>query len=145
MTEHKNLKIIAFAGLPGSRIDAIMRRLAERGIPRVSRHDIVSQIRHLADAGQHRIITDELDSLDLYKTMKHEFPGELVVVGIVTNRNLRHNRIIHQDKAIEDDWDHDQTDIATVIGMADIFLTDNGNEDALLQKIAALLTGLKFN
>lgn len=144
MTNHKNLKVVAFVGLPGSSVDGIIHRLNEQGIPKVSRHDIVSQINHLQSAGQHRIITNELDSLDLYKTMKHEFPGELIVVGVIVDREARHRRLSHQDSIIEDDWDHEQSDKAAVIGMADYYIVDDQHEEITLERVKQLFERLEF-
>lgn len=50
---------------------------------------IVKQIHDLIDAGQHRIVADGLYTWTEYKAMKHEFPGELTVVAVVTPKHLR--------------------------------------------------------
>lgn len=144
MSEHKNLKIAAFVGLQGSRVDTIIEHLTSNGLPKVSRHDIVSQINHLQDAGQHRIITSELDSLDLYKTMKHQFPGELVVIALVVNHPTRLTRLHHSDSTVIDDWSDEQTDKAAVIGMADYFILDNEQPDATIERVRNLLGTLGF-
>lgn len=59
---------------------------------------IVTQIRHLADAGQHRIIADGLYTWTEYKVLKKAFPGELFLVAVVTPRHLRYHRLA--DRAI---------------------------------------------
>ena len=54
---------------------------------------IIKQIHDLVDAGQHRIIADGIYSWTEYKAMRHEFPGELAVVAIVTPKHLRKQRM----------------------------------------------------
>jgi dephospho-CoA kinase len=54
---------------------------------------IVEQIKHLADAGQHRIIADGIYSWTEYKVLQKAFPGELELAAIVAPRRLRYHRL----------------------------------------------------
>lgn len=59
---------------------------------------VVKQIRDLMAAGQHRIIADGLYSWTEYKVMKHEFPGELTLVAIVTPKHQRKQWLAHRSE-----------------------------------------------
>lgn len=141
---HDTVHIVAFTGLAGSHVEAIVSHLTDKGHPKVTREDIVSQIQHLDAAGQRRIITSEIDNLDLFKTMKHEFPGKLTVVGVVAKRDIRHKRLAQISANEPDDWNKTQTNIATVIGMADTFLLDDDDEQFAIESVTKLLTELGF-
>jgi hypothetical protein len=141
---HENVRIVAFVGLAGSHVEDIITHLTGIGYPKVTREDIVSQIHHLSGAGQHRIVTSDIDSLDLFKTMKHEFPGELTVVGVVATRDIRHKRLSHITANEPDDWNEAQTNLATVIGMADTYMLDNKDEQSAIQSVTKLLSELGF-
>jgi len=54
---------------------------------------IVDQINDLIASGQHRIVADGVYSWTEYKTLKSEFPGELIVVAIIASKHLRHRRL----------------------------------------------------
>ena len=54
---------------------------------------IVDQIRHLAEAGQHRVIADGLYTWTEYKVLKKAFPGELTLVAATTPKHLRYDRL----------------------------------------------------
>ena len=54
---------------------------------------IIKQLHDLIDSGQRRIVADGLYTWTEYKALKHEFPGELIVVAIVAPKHLRHHRL----------------------------------------------------
>lgn len=151
MSRHENLKIIAFVGLKGSGKSTILAYLTEKGYPKVTREEIVSQIHHLADAGQHRVITDELTEFDLYRTMKHEFPAELTVVAITTEKQTRHHRLskeignpLNERQASESDWEEVEHKQAELIGLADHYLSNDGPIEELYSHIDELIRDLDF-
>ena len=86
MTYQKNLKILIFTG---DESQQVIDHLTEQGFPKVSFEDMPSQIEHLSQAGQHRIISNDMPSLMAYETLKHDFPTEvsLVFVGSEKNQN----------------------------------------------------------
>ena len=53
----------------------------------------VKEARDLIAAGQHRIVLDGLYTWSEYRILKHEFPGEMTVVAIVTPKHLRKQRM----------------------------------------------------
>jgi len=58
---------------------------------------IIAQIHDLIGAGQHNIVADGLYTWTEYKTLKHEFPGELTVVAIVSPKHLRKQRMANRE------------------------------------------------
>ncbi len=54
---------------------------------------IITQIQHLIDAGQHKIVADGIYSWTEYKAMKKEFPNEMTTVAILAPRHLRYQRM----------------------------------------------------
>jgi len=111
---------------------------------------MVSQIEHLAQAGQHRVVTDELLDLNALQDLKHAFPGQVYVVGITTNTKLRHQRLERDDKApvsrhdasIED-WAEAEHD-AGPFALADYFIENNENKEALYKNVDELLEKLEL-
>jgi len=130
MTQHSNVKIVAFVGLAGSGKSVAVEYLTTRGIPKiyfggiiykameeasievtwesqqVFREEIreregkdfvvkrvIKEARDLIDAGQRRIVLDGLYTWSEYKLLKHEFPGEMTVIAVVTPKHLRKQRL----------------------------------------------------
>lgn len=54
---------------------------------------VVKEVRDLIGAGQHRIVLDGLYTWSEYKILKHEFPGEMTVIAVVTPKHLRKARL----------------------------------------------------
>jgi len=148
---HTNLHIVAFVGLEGSGKSTALSYLTEKGIPKVEQHDMASQIEHLAQAGQHVVATDELADLALFESIKHAFPGQLYVVGITTNTKARHARMERDDDnplnrhdALAEDWSEAEHN-AGPFALADYFIENNDNKEALYEKIDALLKDLHLD
>lgn len=107
---------------------------------------ILTQIHHLVDAGQHRIIADGLYSWTEYKVMKHEFPGELIVVAIIAPKHLRYHRLtqrpvrpLTEHQAEERDWaEIENSEKGGPIAIADYFVTNDSDLDTLHQQIDAI-------
>lgn len=113
---------------------------------------IASQIHGLIDAGQHRIVADGMYSWTEYKTLKHEFAGELTVVAVVASKKLRHRRLtsrtvrpLSQFEADQRDWfDIENLEKGGPIAIADHFIINDGNEEKLFKDINNLLTEIEF-
>jgi len=54
---------------------------------------VIKNIRDLINAGQNKIVLDGLYTWSEYKILKHEFPGQVVVIAIVTPKHLRYQRM----------------------------------------------------
>jgi len=110
------------------------------------------QIGNLIAAGQHRIIADGLYSWTEYKAMKHEFPGELVVVAVVAPKHLRNHRLanrperpLNTKEVNERDW-HEIEDIEKggPIAIADYYVMNNKDPEYLYMQIDYILEHINF-
>ena len=113
---------------------------------------IIKQIHDLVDAGQHRIIADGIYSWTEYKAMRHEFPGELTVVAIVTPKHLRKQRMAKRPLRPLTSEQVDQRDWAEIeniekggpIAIADYFIHNEGSLDKLHVEIDKVLDHIHF-
>jgi len=113
---------------------------------------IIKQIHDLADAGQHRVIADGIYSWDEYKTMKHEFPAEITVVAIVTQKHQRYNRLEHREDRPQSQattMERDKHEIEDIqkggpIAAADYYILNDGSKEELDAKLDELQTLLGF-
>lgn len=114
---------------------------------------IVEQIRHLADAGQHRIIADGLYTWTEYKILKKAFPGELIVVAVVAPRHLRYHRL--EQRPIRpltstEAYNRDHAEIENLekggpIAIADHFIINNGSIETFDKQLDALAEEVHFS
>lgn len=113
---------------------------------------IIKQINDLIDAGQHRIIADGLYTWTEYKTLKHEFPGEVYLVAIVAPRPLRHHRLsqrpvrpLNAEQADQRDWaEIENLEKGGPIAIADHFILNDGDLKKLHTQIDAELRSINF-
>lgn len=113
---------------------------------------IIDQIHNLISAGQHQIIADGLYSWTEYKTLKHEFPGELSVVAIVAPKKLRHHRLLIRPIRPLTQAESDQRDWAEIeniekggpIAIADHYVINDGDFDHLYKQIDSVLDDIEF-
>jgi dephospho-CoA kinase len=113
---------------------------------------IVKQLHDLIDSGQHRLVADGLYSWTEYKILKHEFPGELTVVAVVSPKHLRHNRLsirperpLTSAQANERDY-HEIEDIEKggPIAIADYYIHNDGDLDHLHKQMNDVLDHVEF-
>jgi len=113
---------------------------------------IVQQINDLIAAGQRRIVADGLYSWTEYKVLKHEFPGELSVVAIVTPRQLRHRRLaqrpvrpLTQAEADQRDWaEIENIEKGGPIAIADHYIINDDDMEKLHAQIDEELKLISF-
>jgi len=113
---------------------------------------IVEQIQHLAAAGQHRIIADGLYSWTEYLVLKKAFPGELILVAIVSPRHIRYRRLA--ERAIRpftgpEAHERDITEIENLekggpIAIADHYIINDESVEVLHIELDELLESLGF-
>lgn len=155
MAEKQNIDIIAFVGLSGSGKTAASEYVAVRGIPRVvfeSMSEVVSQIQHLVQAGQHRIIVDGIDGWESYITLKHQFPGSVTTVALLADRHIRVKRLASRPTApltdsevfAKDNNEVSNFNVGGVIAMADFFLVGSHTLDQLHSQIDDVLEKVDF-
>ncbi|MDD3035737.1 MAG: dephospho-CoA kinase, partial [Candidatus Saccharimonadaceae bacterium] len=113
---------------------------------------IIKQIHDLADAGQHRIVADGLYSWAEYKSLKHEFPGELNVFAVVAAKKLRHRRLANRPlrpltsaEADERDWaEIENLEKGGPIAIADHYIINNGSIEHMYEQIDTALNEIGF-
>lgn len=192
MTDHehpKNLKILAFVGLPGAGKSTAVEHFTEKGYPKVyfggvvfqamkeagieitpsservfrvrfrEEHGkdvvvnrIIEQVKHLAAAGQHRVIADGLYTWTEYKTLKQAFPGELIVAAVVAPRHLRYHRLANRPErpfTTVESYDRDIHEIENLekggpIAIADHYIINNGSVEQFEKQLHDLAEELGF-
>lgn len=113
---------------------------------------IITELHDLINAGQKRIVADGLYSWTEYKLLKHEFPGELIVIAIVAPKRLRHHRLTIRpirpltiEQTNERDWSEiENLEKGGPIAIADHYIINDGNLDQLHEKIDATLASVNF-
>ena len=106
---------------------------------------VIKNIHDLINAGQNKIVLDGLYTWSEYKFLKHEFPGQVVVIAIVTPKYLRYQRMAKRIERPMQPHEVDQRDWSEIenlekggpIAIADYFIINNGSLEQLHQKIDA--------
>lgn len=113
---------------------------------------VAEQMHNLIDAGQRHIVFDGLYMWTEYKFLKHEFPGELIVVAVVAPRRLRHRRLTTRTErplTVEEATTRDWAEIENLekggpIAIADYFITNDRDLPALHAQIDSILEETQF-
>lgn len=113
---------------------------------------IIVQLHDLIEAGQRRIIADGIYTWTEYKAMKHEFPGELTTVAIVTPKHLRYQRMAKRPVRPLQPHEVDQRDWAEIeniekggpIAIADYFIQNDDNLDTLHEHVDEIIRAIDF-
>jgi dephospho-CoA kinase len=113
---------------------------------------IVAQIHALIAAGQHRIVADGLYTWTEYKVLKHEFPGELTVVAVVSPKHIRKMRMADRPHRPLTSAEVDQRDWAEIeniekggpIAIADYYLHNKGDVDHFHNQIDEIVQKISF-
>ena len=113
---------------------------------------VIKNIHDLINAGQNKIVLDGLYTWSEYKFLKHEFPGQVVVIAIVTPKHLRYQRMVKRPERPMQPHEVDQRDWSEIenlekggpIAIADYFVINDGNLDQLHQKIDAVTHDAHF-
>lgn len=113
---------------------------------------VVREVHDLIDAGQHRILLDGLYTWSEYKILRHEFPGEMTVIAIVTPKRLRKRRLatrpdrpMTSQEVDERDWSEiENLEKGGPIAIADYYINNDHSLDKLHTDIDALLKELDF-
>ncbi|MEO5949438.1 MAG: AAA family ATPase [Candidatus Saccharimonas sp.] len=113
---------------------------------------IITELHELIGAGQKRVVADGLYTWTEYKLLKHEFPGELIVVAIVAPKHLRHHRLTiraSRPLTVEQANDRDWAEIENLekggpIAIADYYIENDGDLVQLHTRVDALLREANF-
>ena len=106
---------------------------------------VIKNIHDLINAGQNKIVLDGLYTWSEYKFLKHEFPGQVVVIAIVTPKYLRYQRMAKRIERPMQPHEVDQRDWSEIenlekggpIAIADYSIINDGSLEQLHQKIDA--------
>ncbi len=112
----------------------------------------IKEARGLIEAGQKRIILDGLYTWSEYKILKHEFPGEITVIAIVTPKHLRKQRMANRPERPMTSEEVDQRDWSEIeniekggpIAIADYFIHNEGSLEKLHGEIDKVLEHIHF-
>ncbi len=104
---------------------------------------VIKNIHDLINAGQNKVVLDGLYTWSEYKFLKHEFPGQVVVIAIVTPKYLRYQRMAKRIERPMQPHEVDQRDWSEIenlekggpIAIADYFIINDGSLEQLHQKI----------
>ena len=113
---------------------------------------VIKNIHDLINAGQNKIVLDGLYTWSEYKFLKHDFPGQVVVIAIVTPKHLRYQRMIKRAERPMQPHEVDQRDWSEIenlekggpIAIADYFIINDGSLEQLHQKIDAVTHDAHF-
>ena len=113
---------------------------------------VIKNIHDLVNAGQNKIVLDGLYTWSEYKFLKHEFPGQVVVIAIVTPKYLRYQRMAKRIERPMQPHEVDQRDWSEIenlekggpIAIADYFIINDGSLEQLHQKIDAVTHDAHF-
>ena len=113
----------------------------------------VREVRDLIDAGQKRILLDGVYSWSEYRILKHEFPGELTVVAVVTPKIMRYRRMAKRPERPMEPREVDQRDWSEIenlekggpIAIADYFVQNDGTLEQLQQQVDSILEDIGFS
>lgn len=113
---------------------------------------VIKNIRDLINAGQNKIVLDGLYTWSEYKIIKHEFPGQVVVIAIVTPKHLRYQRMTKRPERPMQPREVDQRDWSEIenlekggpIAIADYFIINDSDLTQLHQKIDAVTRDAHF-
>lgn len=113
---------------------------------------VIKEANDLITAGQHRIVLDGLYTWSEYKILRHEFPGEMSVVAIVTPKHKRKQRMAKRPERPMTGAEVDQRDWTEIenlekggpIAIADYYIHNDRNLDYLHEQMDDILEHIKF-
>ncbi len=113
---------------------------------------VIDETHKLIEAGQKRIVLDGVYSWTEYKTLKHEFPGELTFIAIVVQKKLRHKRVaVRPDRPFnaKEIQERDRSEIENLekggpIAMADYYILNDGSIKDMHEKLDVILKEIEF-
>lgn len=112
----------------------------------------IAEAKDLIEAGQKRIVLDGVYSWTEYKILKHEFPGCLTFIAIVTDKKVRYKRVAERPGRAFDlaaIQERDRSEIENLekggpIAAADYFILNNGSVEDTRKRIEEILKEIDF-
>lgn len=113
---------------------------------------VITNVHNLIDAGQKRIVLDGLYTWSEYKILKHEFPGVISVIAVVTPKHKRKLRMAKRPERPMTSIEVDERDWSEIenlekggpIAIADYFVHNDKDLDFLHGQIDEILSHDNF-
>jgi dephospho-CoA kinase len=113
---------------------------------------VINEVHNLIAAGQHHIVLDGLYSWSEYKILKHEFPGDMTVIAIVTPKHLRKQRMAKRPERPMTSQEVDERDWSEIenlekggpIAIADYYIHNDGDIEHLNKQVDDVLNHCDF-
>lgn len=113
---------------------------------------VIKEAHDLISAGQRHIVLDGLYTWSEYKILKHEFPGEMTVIAVVTPKHLRKQRLAQRperpmssQQVDERDWSEiENLEKGGPIAIADYFVHNDKDVDWLHKQLDTVLREISF-
>ncbi len=113
---------------------------------------VIAEAKDLIAAGQKRIVLDGVYSWTEYKILKREFPTNIVFIAIVTDKNLRYERVAKRPGRSFDAVairERDRSEIENLekggpIAAADYYILNNGTIDDANARLSDILKEIEF-
>mgnify|MGYP001038447898 CR=1 FL=1 len=112
----------------------------------------IAETKDLISAGQKRVVLDGVYSWTEYKTLKHEFPGDLTFIAVVTTKSLRYERVAKRPERPFDGKAIRERDISEIenlekggpIAAADYFILNNGTVEDTQNQLKEVMKTIGF-
>lgn len=112
----------------------------------------IAETKDLIAAGQKRIVLDGVYSWTEYKILKHNFPGELTFIAIITPKSLRYERVAKRPDRPFDAVkirERDHSEIENLekggpIAAADYFIMNDGTIEDMYAQLKDILNEINF-
>lgn len=112
----------------------------------------IAETKDLINAGQKRIVLDGVYSWTEYKALKHEFPGDLTFIAIITSKPLRYERVAKRPERPFDATKIRERDISEIenlekggpIAAADYYILNDGSVEDLHANLKQILSQIGF-
>lgn len=113
---------------------------------------VIAETKDLIAAGQRRIVLDGVYSWTEYKTLKHEFPKNIIFLAIVVDKKLRYDRVAKRPERAFDGTairERDRSEIENLekggpIVAADYYILNNGSIADMEADLARVLKEIEF-
>lgn len=124
---------------------------AEEGNDWVVRQ-VIAEVKDLINAGQKRIVLDGVYSWTEYKMIKHEFPGAVTFLAVMTTKKIRYARVAErvvrplnlQEIQMRDSAEIENLEKGGPIAAADYFVPNDGSMDELKARVDEVLKDIEF-
>ncbi len=113
---------------------------------------VIAETKDLINAGQKRIVLDGVYSWTEYKTLKHEFPKNMIFLAVVVDKKLRYERVAHRPGRSFDAAairERDRSEIENLekggpIAAADYYILNNGTVENMQRDLDEILKEIEF-